>query len=62
MGLESYQVFTVSCDIPTCREKKTSGDLESLGKEGWNEMELFDRKFSLCPEHTAETRKFFLED
>ena len=61
MGLESYEVFTVTCDIPLCKEKKTSIALESLGKEGWVEMELFDMKFSLCPEHHQEVKEFFLD-
>lgn len=61
MGLESYEVFTITCDIPRCKEKKTSGALESLGEEGWVVMKIFDEKFSLCPEHHKELKEFFLD-
>lgn len=60
MALESYQVHAVSCDIPDCKEKKTSGSLESLRDSGWATLELFGKTFEVCPEHQEDIREFFL--
>lgn len=60
MALESYKVHTISCDIPGCKEKKTSGSIESLRGEGWHHVEIFGRDFEVCPEHQMDLREFFL--
>ena len=59
MALESYHVHTISCDIPGCKEKKTSGSVESLREEGWSSLEIFSTKFEVCPEHQVDIREFF---
>lgn len=59
MPLESYHVFTIICDIPGCKEKKTSGNVENLRQEGWCNVEIFDNKFEICPEHQIDLREFF---
>lgn len=59
MALESYQVHTISCDIPECKEKKTSGNIEILRGEGWATIEIFGKLFEVCPEHQADLREFF---
>lgn len=61
MALESYQVHTISCDIPDCKEKKTSGNVESLRNEGWYSIEVFGRTFEVCPEHKADIQDFFFD-
>ena len=59
MALESYQVHTIMCDIPGCKEKKTSGSLEILRGEGWFNFAIFDKNFEVCPEHQMDLREFF---
>lgn len=59
MALESYEVHTISCDVPSCKEKKTSGSLESLRSEGWFNVEMFNKFFEVCPEHQMDLREFF---
>lgn len=61
MALESYVVFTISCDIPDCRERKTSGNVESLRHDGWYKVEIFGSKFELCPEHQKDLQDFLLD-
>lgn len=61
MSLESYKIHTVSCDVPDCKEKKTSGSVESLRGEGWYQVEIFDRQFEVCPEHQVDLREFFFD-
>lgn len=60
MALESYQVHTISCDIPGCKEKKTSGSVENLRGEGWFYLEIFNTNFEICPEHAMDLREFFI--
>lgn len=59
MALESYQVHTIMCDIPGCKEKKTSGSIDSLRTEGWANVQIFDTSFEVCPEHQVDIREFF---
>lgn len=61
MAIESYEVHTVRCDIPGCKEKLTSNSVDSLRNEGWHCVEIFDRKFELCPEHRMDLREFFFD-
>lgn len=60
MALESYHIYTATCDIPGCREKKTSGDVESLREQGWDSIEIFSQTFEVCPEHKTDIQDFFL--
>ena len=60
MALESYNVHTISCDIPDCKEKKTSGSVEALRGEGWLTLEIFSQHFEVCPEHQTDLREFFI--
>ncbi len=59
MALESYEVHTVKCDIPGCKEKRTSNSIAALRGEGWDRIEIFDGKFDVCPEHEMDLREFF---
>ena len=59
MALESYQVHTIMCDVPGCKEKKTSGSVESLRNDGWSNLEIYGTNFEVCPEHQVDIREFF---
>lgn len=61
MGLESYYIFRIHCDIPDCGEKKTSGDLDALRQEGWQHIEIFNSEFQLCPAHHKNIVEFFFD-
>lgn len=60
MAIESYEVHTINCDIPGCKEKKTSHSIEVLFSEGWMNLDIFQKQFDLCPEHQEILREFFL--
>jgi hypothetical protein len=61
MAIESYEVHTIKCDIPSCKEKRTSGSVKTLRDEGWHYVEIFDKSFEVCPEHKMDLREFFFD-
>lgn len=61
MAIESYEVHTVKCDVPSCKEKKTSNSIAALRGEGWTHIEIFGKEFEVCPEHEMDLRQFFFD-
>lgn len=60
MAIESYEVHTVVCDIPGCKEKRTSNSIKSFRDEGWFHVQIFQNDYEVCPEHQLDLREFFI--
>lgn len=59
MAIESYEVHTITCDIPNCAQRRTANSIAALRGEGWVHLEIFERKFEVCSEHEMDLREFF---